>query len=194
MKLFLEEKEASAMYENLSRGGQACLVIDSKRFNLAVKKAVLNYPSDYNQTTLDIEFIHLLKPEPPKDKMEKSNLEIRRGRLLADAKRISGYIAELDKQIEAIENGPVSVEALVESFLANLNPLSKHKHALEINMIHTDYLKYFAKECESNDRKRTQPLIDAVKEWLEAADKSSGIPFGYNILNHALSTLEENEV
>lgn len=114
--------------------------------------------------------------------MELENLKAKRKMLQSMVKVKELEIEKLDKQIEAIENGPVSVEDILDKYLS----IIPNQH---FNSEFRDALHSFGTECEQNDRKRTQPLIDFANE-ISGKLNNYWLPK----LEEALKTLEENEV
>ena len=111
-------------------------------------------------------------------KMTKADLESKKIYKQVMLKKLKYEIHKLDKQIEAIENGPVSAEEWVNNHWKS--PCAEG--VLEYSDLATAF-----EAGEQNDRKRTQPLIDAAKNGLHNK-------FGWwEEVEEALKTLEENE-
>lgn len=116
-------------------------------------------------------------------------LQARRNELFRRIENDQHQMKELDKQIEAIGNGPVSAAKwlnnnyTVEPNIGGFGP--------------TDMFESF-KAGEANDRKRTQPLIDAAKGFMKFAEPNKLLPYNkseayFVAMDQALKTLEENE-
>ena len=93
-------------------------------------------------------------------------------------------LAELDKQIETIENGTQDIEKIRFDVIWRY-PHSIEDQEIKISMHAIDEL---IKAGEKNDRKRTQPLIDAVKEYQKC---SNGVTI--TGMFKALKTLGDHE-
>jgi hypothetical protein len=84
--------------------------------------------------------------------------------------------------LEPIEDGPVSIEDIVNKFYPYGSTAHIREKAIEIGKL-----------CESNHAKRTQPVIDASKRAREFLRSGITVAQGkvFNALNDALKTLEE---
>lgn len=118
--------------------------------------------------------------------MDKEQLQAKRNMVSLQIDQLNCKLKELDKQIEAIESGPVSAK---EAY----NKAESERHDLLSTFNDDEWFFEGFRRGEQNDRKRTRPLIDAVRKWIEAADESGIVQFGYNLLWHEFKTLEENE-
>ena len=121
--------------------------------------------------------------------MDKKDLKTERQAKTRLIEMLSIDIAEIDKKIEAIENGPVSAKKWYED-KEKTEGVCTCCGSLMVGEIE------IFKQGEQNDRKRTQPLIDAVKESLKTLDFLTDAPDSENTerIRKALKLLEENEV
>lgn len=123
-------------------------------------------------------------------KMDKEKLESNLKTLREVKDIINNRIAELDKQIEAIESSPVSVDEYLKPFISDSKKPDSDPYC---QRCWVQGQREGFKAGEQNDRKRTRPLIDAVKEWAEMTkgfNQSSLYEESKAILK-ALKTLEE---
>ena len=138
--------------------------------------------------------------------MELENLKAKRKMLQSIVKAKELEIEKLGKQIQAIENGPVSAEEWVDKTYGVVEILAEYFKCFPIKYPPPyTYLKSHMltsyKAGEQNERKRTQPLIVRLKEIFMAAIGQLEVE-GYDAtaaefeteFEEALKTLEENEV
>lgn len=117
--------------------------------------------------------------------MKNKDLKIERQAKAKLIEMLHQEIAEIDKQIYAIENEPLSTEDCILKVFSEIDPDSPNREWI----FRWHNLLELARLCEQNDRKRTQPLIDAVKTY-----RVTGAVYDLEEMYKALKTLEENEI